>query len=87
MRKNRFCVKEKRYIAIIRDDLAKLKVDLHFLDNALKTVLAKYRNYFQKRFVEGLSIRRYAAATSSIEAAWGLPAKEILHRPCLYISR
>lgn len=86
MRKNRFCVKEKRYIAIIQDDLAKLKVDLHFLDNALKTVLAKYRNYFQKRFVEGLSIRRYAAATSSIEAAWGLPAKEILHRPCLYIS-
>ena len=32
------------------------------LDNALKTVLAEYRDDFQMRFVAGLSIRKYAAA-------------------------
>lgn len=60
--KYRLCVKEKRYAAITRSDFAKLKEDLQFLDNAMKTVLSKYKNYFQERFVEGLSIRKYAEA-------------------------
>ena len=58
--KYRLCVKEKRFAAITRSDFAKLKEDLRFLDNALKTVLSEYKNYFQERFVEGLSIRKYA---------------------------
>ena len=58
--KYRLCVKEKRFAAITRSDFAKLKEDLQFLDNALKTVLSEYKNYFQERFVEGLSIRKYA---------------------------
>ena len=53
-------MKEKRFVAITRSDFAKLKEDLQFLDNALKTVLAPYQNYFRERFVDGLSIRRYA---------------------------
>ena len=56
------CIKEKRYAAITRSDFAKLKEDLQFLDNAMKTVLSEYKNYFQERFVEGLSIRKYAEA-------------------------
>ena len=60
--KYHLCVKEKRYAAITRSDFAKLKEDLQFLDNALKTVLAPYQNYFRERFVDGLSIRRYAEA-------------------------
>ena len=60
--KYRLCVKEKRFAAITRSDFAKLKEDLQFLDNALKTVLAEYKDYFQKRFVDGLSIRKYAEA-------------------------
>ena len=60
--KYRLCVKEKRFAAITRNDFAKLKEDLQFLDNALKTVLAEYRDYFQERFVDGLSVRKYAAA-------------------------
>lgn len=60
--KYRLCVKEKRLAAITKSDFAKLKEDLQFLDNALKTVLAAYQGYFQERFVEGLSIRRYADA-------------------------
>ena len=60
--KYHLCVKEKRFVAITRSDFAKLKEDLQFLDNALKTVLAPYQNYFRERFVDGLSIRRYAEA-------------------------
>ena len=60
--KYRFCVKEKRFAAITRSDFVKLKEDLQFLDNALKTVLLEYQDYFRERFVEGLSIRKYAGA-------------------------
>ena len=60
--KYHLCVKEKRYAAITRSDFAKLKEDLQFLDNALKTILSEYRDYFRERFVEGLSIRKYAEA-------------------------
>ena len=41
--KYRLCVKEKRFAAITRRDFAKLKEDLQFLDNAMKTVLSEYR--------------------------------------------
>ena len=60
--KYRLCVKEKRFAAITKRDFAKLKEDLQFLDNALKTVLATHQNYFRERFVDGLSIRKYADA-------------------------
>ena len=60
--KYRLCVKEKRFAAITKSDFAKLKEDLQFLDNALKTVLTAYQDYFRERFVDGLSIRKYADA-------------------------
>ena len=60
--KYHLCVKEKRYAAITRSDFAKLKEDLQFLDNALKTILSEYRDYFRERFIDGLSIRKYAEA-------------------------
>ena len=60
--KYRFCMNENRYAAISREDFAKLKEDLIFLNKALKTVLRDYKDYFQERFVQGLSIRKYAEA-------------------------
>ena len=60
--KYRLCVKEQRYITITLNEFAVLKENLWFLDNTMKTVLAEYQNYFQKRFVEGLSIRKYVEA-------------------------
>ena len=60
--KYRLCLKERRFVAITRNNLAKLKEDLKFLDNALKTVLSEYKDYFRERFIEGLSIRKYAVA-------------------------
>lgn len=56
------CVKEKRFAAITRSEFTKLKEDLQFLDNALKTVLSEYKDYFRERFIDGLSIRKYAEA-------------------------
>ena len=55
-------MKKRRFVAITRSGFAKLKEDLQFLDNALKTVLAAYQDYFRERFVDGLSIRKYAEA-------------------------
>ena len=60
--KYRLCVKEKRFAAITKSDFAKLKEDLQFLDDAMKTVLTTYQDYFRERFVDGLSIRKYAEA-------------------------
>jgi hypothetical protein len=54
--KYRLCVKEKRFAAITKSDFAKLKEDLQFLNDALKTVLAACQDY------DGLSIRKYAEA-------------------------
>ena len=62
LRKYRFCVNEKKYAAITRSDFLKLKEDLRFLNNALKTILQDYQDYFRVRFVDGLSIRKYADA-------------------------
>ena len=56
------CVKEKRYIGISKKDFRELKSDLLFLKNCLKTVLSDYVGYFDERFVQGLSIRKYAQA-------------------------
>ena len=58
--KYRLCVKEKRFAAITKSDFAKLKEDLQFLDNTLKTVLSEYQDYFREWFIDGLSIRKYA---------------------------
>ena len=60
--KYRFCVNENRYAAISREDFAKLREDMIFLHKALKTVLGDYKDYFRERFVQGLSIRKYAEA-------------------------
>ena len=54
------CVKEKRYIGISKEDFREFKSDLLFLKNCLKTVLSDYAGYFDERFVQGLSIRKYA---------------------------
>ena len=60
--KYNLCVREKRYIGISRDDFRELKSDLLFLRNCLKTVLCDYADYFEERFIRGLSIRKYAQA-------------------------
>ena len=55
-------MKKRRFVAITRSGFAKLKEDLQFLDNTLKTVLSEYQDYFREWFIDGLSIRKYAEA-------------------------
>lgn len=62
VKKYRLCVAEKRYIGISKSDFIALKEDLTFLKNCMKTVLRDYKEYFDERFVHGLSIRKYAKA-------------------------
>ena len=51
-------MKKRRFVAITRSGFAKLKEDLQFLDNTLKTVLSEYQDYFREWFIDGLSIRK-----------------------------
>ena len=53
-------MKKRRFVAITRSGFAKLKEDLQFLDNTLKTVLSEYQDYFREWFIDGLSIHKYA---------------------------
>ena len=49
-------MKKRRFVAITRSGFAKLKEDLQFLDNTLKTVLSEYQDYFREWFIDGLSM-------------------------------
>lgn len=60
--KYQLCVQERRYIGLTKEDFQWLKADLSFLQNCLKTVLKDYAGYFDERFIQGLSIRKYAEA-------------------------
>ncbi len=60
--KYQLCAREKRYIGLTKEEFQCLKADLSFLQNCLKTVLKDYAGYFDERFIQGLSIRKYAEA-------------------------
>ena len=58
--KYNLCVSMKRYIDISKKDFSSVKEDLKFLQGCLKTTLKEYEEYFEQRFIQGLSIRKYA---------------------------
>ena len=62
-------MKEKRFAAITRSDFAKLKEDLQFLDNSLKTVLSEYRDYVTRIVPEE---RRPAVFFDNANRVYGL---------------
>lgn len=64
LRKYQLCVSEKKYIAISKKDFLALEQDLRFLNTCMKTVLKDYAGYFDERFIQGSSIRKYAQAHS-----------------------
>lgn len=52
---------QKRYIGVSgKTDFNILKEDITFLNDCLKTVLKSYAAYFKKRYINGMSIRKYA---------------------------
>ena len=58
-RKFKLCHEQKRYV-VSKEDYQILREDLNFLSACMKTTLAPYNDLFKGRFVEGLSIRKYA---------------------------
>ena len=56
----RLCVDQKQYF-IPKEDFLAIKEDVAFVTTCLKTVLSPYNAFFKGRFMEGLSIRKYAA--------------------------
>lgn len=58
----RLCVDQKQYF-IPKEDFLAIKEDAAFLTQCLKTVLSPYNDFFKGRFLEEMSIRKYAQAT------------------------
>lgn len=60
-RKYKLCVDQKQYF-IPKEDFLAIKEDMNFLSNCLKSVLSPYNALFKGRFMEEMSIRKYAEA-------------------------
>jgi hypothetical protein len=61
-RKLKLCNDQKRLI-ISKKEYQAIREDLNFLNACLKTTLSSYNELFKGRFVDGLSIRKYAEVT------------------------
>ena len=56
------CLKEKRLVGLRdMDDFKKMRSDVHFFEQMLESILSEYKSFFNKRFKEKKSIRKYAA--------------------------
>lgn len=61
-RKCKLCAEQNQLMGMTREEYAAAREDIVFLNSCLKTVLAPYSDLFRGRFMEGQSIRGYAAA-------------------------
>lgn len=61
-RNYRLCAQEKQYY-IPKEDFLAIKEDVSFLTRRLKTVLSPYNDFFKGRYMEEMSIRKYAQST------------------------
>ena len=59
-RKHQLCIAKKEYIFMSKAEFTAMTEDIIFLQQCLKTVLRDYNKYFKERFVDRLSIRKYA---------------------------
>lgn len=61
-RKHQLCRSKSKYVCMTKKEFDAMTEDLIFLQQCLKTVLRDYNQYFKERFVDRLSIRKYAQA-------------------------
>ena len=73
----RLCVDQKQYF-IPREDFQAIKEDVAFVTNCLKTVLSPYNAFFKGRFMEEMSIRKYAQATGTNRGSVEYTQKKLL---------
>jgi len=76
-RNYRLCVDQKQYF-IPREDFQAIKEDVAFVTNCLKTVLSPYNAFFKGRFMEEMSIRKYAKATGKNRGSVEYTQKKLL---------
>ena len=61
-RKHQLCTSKEKYVFISQAEFKAMTEDIIFLQQCLKTVLRDYNKFFKERFVDRLSIRKYAQA-------------------------
>lgn len=57
-----FCIKNKRYIGVSKEEFTILNTDCRFMTSCFDTVLLEYKDYFTERYIDKLSVRKYAEA-------------------------
>ena len=58
--KHLLCKERNRYIGISKEDYAVMMEDHRFVNACLKSVLKEYADYFTERYINGVSVRKYA---------------------------
>lgn len=58
--KHLLCKERNRYIGISKENYAIMIEDHRFVNACLKSVLKEYSDYFTERYINGVSIRKYA---------------------------
>ncbi len=56
----RLCLSMKKYIGITKDDFIKVREDVDLIRYSLQTTLSDYKDFFKERFIQRISIRKYA---------------------------
>ena len=54
------CIALKRYVALSKEDFNKAYEDVKLIKASISTTLRDYKEFFHERFVQGVSIRKYA---------------------------
>lgn len=83
----RLCAKEKKYIGISKKDFDKVYEDVIFLRDSLKTVLKKYRGFFNEHYVQKISIRQYAAAHNMNRGSVEYTQRKLLSELSVLLSK
>ena len=54
------CKTHNRYVGIGKDEYAVMMEDYRFVNGCLKSVLKEFADYFTERYINGVSVRKYA---------------------------
>ena len=60
------CIALKRYVALSKEDFNKAYEDVKLIKASISTTLRDYKEFFHERFVQGVSIRKYADRKSVV---------------------
>jgi len=82
----RLCVDQKQYY-IPKEDFHAIKEDVAFVTNCLKTVLSPYNAFFKGRYMEEMSIRKYAQVSGKNRGSVEYTQKKFLSALTIELQR